>query len=45
MASLVDAYWLLCVAWGSGAFGVLMGIAGFAGLNLRPEWIAQFLGT
>ncbi len=45
VASLVDAYWLLCVAWGSGAFGVLMGIAGFAGLNLRPEWIARFLGT
>jgi hypothetical protein len=45
VASLVDAYWLLYVAWGSGAFGVLMGIAGFAGLNLRPEWIAQFLGT
>jgi hypothetical protein len=45
VASLVDAYWLLYVAWGSGAFGLLMGMAGFVGLNLRPEWIAQLLGT
>jgi hypothetical protein len=45
VASLVDAYWLLYIAWGSGVFGLLMGIAGFIGLNLRPEWIAQFLGT
>jgi ABC-type phosphate transport system auxiliary subunit len=45
VASLVDAYWLLYVAWGSGAFGLLMGIAGFIGLNLRPEWIARLLGT
>jgi hypothetical protein len=45
VASLVDAYWLLYVAWGSGAFGLLMGMAGFVGLNLRPEWIARLLGT
>jgi hypothetical protein len=45
VASLVDTYWLLYVAWGSGAFGVLMGMAGFVGLNLRPGWIAQLLGT
>ena len=45
VASLVDAYWLLYVAWGSGAFGLLMGVAGFVGLNLRPEWIASLLGT
>src|SRR5262245_47784760 len=45
VASLVDAFWLLYVAWGSGAFGLLMGIAGFANVNLRPEWIASLLGT
>ena len=45
VASLVDAYWLLYVAWGTGAFGLLMGVAGFIGLNLRPEWIARLLGT
>ena|SRR5690242_13912364 len=45
VASLADAYWLLYVAWGSGAIGLLFGIAGFVGLNLRPEWLAQLLGT
>jgi hypothetical protein len=29
----------------SGGLGVFFGIAGFAGLNFRPEWLAQFLGT
>jgi len=45
VAALVDAFWLLYVSWGSGAFGMLIGGAGFAGLNLRPDWIAQLLGT
>src|SRR5262245_20302470 len=45
VAALVDAFWLLCVAWGSGAIGLVLGLAGFAGLNLRPEWIASLLGT
>ena len=45
VAALVGAYWLLYVAWGTGAFGVLMGFAGFAGLRLRPEWLASLLGT
>ncbi len=44
VAALADTFWLLAVAWGAGAFGMLFGIAGFAGLNLRPEWLAQFLG-
>jgi hypothetical protein len=45
VAALADSFWLLYVAWGSGAIGVLFGIAGFAGLNFRPEWLAQLLGT
>jgi hypothetical protein len=45
VASLVDAFWLLCIAWGTGGFGLLMGIAGFLGFNLRPEWLAALLGT
>ncbi len=45
VASLVEMYWLLVVAWGSGATGLLFGIGGFIGLNLRPEWLAQLLGT
>ena len=45
VASLVDSFWLLYFAWGSGALGMFFGIAGFVGLNFRPEWLAQFLGT
>ncbi len=45
VASLVDLYWLLYVAWGSGALGLGFGISGFAGWNFRPEWLAQMLGT
>jgi len=45
VAALTDLFWLLYVAWGAGAFGLLVGIAGFANVNLRPEWIASLLGT
>ena len=45
VAALVDSFWLLAVAWGSGAIGLTFGIAGFVGLNLRPEWLAVLLGT
>jgi hypothetical protein len=29
VAALVDSFWLLYVAWGSGALGIFFGIAGF----------------
>jgi hypothetical protein len=45
VAALVDSFALLYFAWSSGAIGLLFGIAGFAGWNLRPEWLAQLLGT
>lgn len=45
VASLVDSFWLLYVAWGSGGIGIGFWIAGFAGLGFRPEWLAQLLGT
>src|SRR3954466_12135904 len=45
VASLAEAFWLLGVAWGAGAIGLMFGVAGFVGLNLRPEWLAQLLGT
>ena len=45
VAALVDSFPLLYVAWGSGALGIFFSFAGFAGLNFRPEWLAQFLGT
>jgi hypothetical protein len=45
VAALVETTWLLYVAWGSGGFGLFMGIAGFLGFNLRPDWLASLLGT
>lgn len=45
VAALVDSFALLYFAWGSGALGVFFGVAGFAGLGFRPEWLAQLLGT
>jgi hypothetical protein len=45
VAALVDSFALLYFAWGSGAIGLSFGIAGFAGWNFRPEWLAQLLGT
>jgi len=45
VAALVDSFVLLYIAWGSGGLGLLLGIAGFLGFNLRSEWIASLLGT
>jgi hypothetical protein len=45
VAALAETFWLLSVAWGAGAVGLLFGVAGFAGMNLRPEWLALLLGT
>jgi hypothetical protein len=45
VASLVDAYWMLYLAWGAGGLGLMFGIAGFLGWNIRPEWLAVLLGT
>ncbi|MGE5770702.1 MAG: DUF4337 domain-containing protein [Hyphomicrobiales bacterium] len=45
VAALVDNFWLLYIAWTSGALGIAFGISGFLGLNFRPEWLAQLLGT
>jgi ABC-type multidrug transport system fused ATPase/permease subunit len=45
IAALVDLYWLLYVAWATGAFGLTMGVAGFLSLPLRPAALAALLGT
>jgi Domain of unknown function (DUF4337) len=45
VAALVESFALLYFGWASGALGVVFGTAGFAGLNFRPEWLAQLLGT
>lgn len=45
VASLVDAWWMLYLAWGSGGIGILFGIAGFAEVSLRVQWLVALLGT
>ena len=45
VAALVDKFALLYLAWASGLAGLSFWIAGFTGLNFRPEWLAQLLGT
>ncbi len=45
VAALTELFWLLAVAWGAGGLGLMFGVAGFAGFGLRPEWLAQLLGT
>src|SRR5262249_32242085 len=45
VAALVDAWWLVYLAWGSGAIGTIFGIAGFAGIPLRAGWLVTLLGT
>jgi hypothetical protein len=44
VAALSAAYWLLIVGWGFGTLGLLMGISGFAGWAVHPEFLAKLLG-
>src|SRR5262245_39880518 len=39
VAALVDIAWVLYTAWAFGAVGMLLGLAGFLGLDLRLEWL------
>ena len=43
VAALAETRWLLVAAWGFGGFGLLMGIAGFAGWAIHPNALASFL--
>ncbi len=45
VASLVESYALLVIGWVASGIGIAFGTAGFLGWNLRPEWLAQLLGT
>jgi len=45
VAALVDSFLLLYLAWGSGALGILFGLAGFLDWSVRSEWLVRILGT
>ncbi|HEX7603811.1 MAG TPA: DUF4337 domain-containing protein [Polyangiaceae bacterium] len=44
VTALTQKKWLLGVAMTFGAVGVVLGVAGFAKLNLHPDFLARFLG-
>ena len=41
----MELSWLLYIAWATGAYGLLLGVAGFLNLSIRPLWLAALLGT
>lgn len=44
ITALTKKRWLLGVAFAFSATGILLGLAGFLGWNLHPEWLAKLLG-
>jgi hypothetical protein len=44
VAALAEAPWVLYTGWVFGAFGVLMGVAGFAKWGLHPDFLSSWLG-
>jgi hypothetical protein len=43
VASLTQMWWLYALAMLPGAFGTFMGIAGLAGWQVHPQWLAALL--
>ena len=43
VAALAESPWVLAVAWVFGGLGMVMGVAGFAGWGLHPDFLAKFL--
>lgn len=44
VAALAESFGLLAAAWAFGAFGIFMGICGFAGWGFHPDILSNFLG-
>ena len=44
VAALVDNFAVLAVSWLFGAAGIVMGLAGFLGWSLHPDFLARLLG-
>ncbi len=45
ITALTQKRWMLFVAFAFAGFGLLVGLAGFFGWNIRPEWLAKILGA
>jgi hypothetical protein len=44
VAALAESFWLLIGAWAFGAFGLFVGICGFAGWGFHPDLLSTLLG-
>ena len=44
VAALCEAFWLLAAGWGFGAFGMFLGVCGFARWGFHPDVLSNFLG-
>ena len=44
VTALTRKAWLLYVAIGFAGFGTMLGVAGFVGWSLHPDWLARILG-
>jgi hypothetical protein len=44
VTALTQKRWLLVFAGCIAAFGIVLGVAGFAGLNVHPDFLAKLLG-
>ena len=45
ITALTQKRWMLFVAFAFGGFGMIVGLSGFFGWNIRPEWLAKLLGA
>lgn len=43
VAALTESWGLLALGWLSGGSGILMGLAGFLGWGLHPDWLVKLL--
>jgi hypothetical protein len=44
VAALAESFWLLAGGWAFGAFGLFMGLCGFAGWGFHPDLLSSLLG-
>lgn len=43
VAALTESLWVLLASWTFGGLGVVMGLAGFFGWAIHPDFLAKFL--